>query len=181
MCGEAAAVAMPSALLLWGLPWVFARLGLVISAPLCSAVDIFLCWIMLFYLNSMDKLNNVDQLWKNWNETQRNPPISLFRKLTKNSSGLCRTQAHRHACNTRWRYIRNVPVCRTWTLRSWDSEREKGVNVDIYTVLMNRKVISSWRGPRSSNFIGSCENEYDCCLGFICHKSNSLLSSLPSR
>ena len=65
------------------------------------------------------------------------------------------------------------------TLQSWDAEREKGMNADVYTVLMNRKVISSWRGPRSITFIRSCENEYnDCCLGFICHKRNSLLSSL---
>lgn len=32
---------MPSALLLWGMPWVFARLGLVISAPLCSQLTFF--------------------------------------------------------------------------------------------------------------------------------------------
>lgn len=35
-------------------------------------------------------------------------------------------------------------------------------------------------GPCSTfiSFIGSCESEYNgCCLGFICHKYNSLLSS----
>lgn len=40
---EAAAVAMPSALLLWGLPWVFARLGLVISAISYVQQLTFLC------------------------------------------------------------------------------------------------------------------------------------------